>query len=327
MLSTNANGSPRILYYGAGWPTNIGNAFIDLGAMALLHAAAPNAQISFASEMPRWLFGPGRRTHAPRTLMSRLQERWSPRMSNALDLAACSDCDVLAFAGMAMCEEFVKVNGPTILQARRQGVSVLLMGTGGFKYTKEESRIYWDFLQAVQPTAFISRDDRALEDYSGCSGLAHRGIDCAFFVADAFSPLRLKLDPYVVLNFDDGPEPPVDAAGRLVLRSHHACWNLTDASFERQRTLISDVPHDYLTLYAGAEEVHSDRVHACVAALSYGRAARLYHPTPRGSLFEAAGAAGIRERLTRLNPAEIASKKQAQVEFVRGVLAALEHKE
>ena len=41
----------NILYYGAGWPTNIGNAFIDLGAMACLKEAFPEANIAFASEI------------------------------------------------------------------------------------------------------------------------------------------------------------------------------------------------------------------------------------------------------------------------------------
>jgi len=326
MLPTRTDGAPHILYYGAGWPTNIGNAFIDLGAMALLQAAAPAARISFASEMPRWLFGPGRRGKGKRSLVDRLRPRPRSLMDNALDIAAHADCDLLAFAGMAMCDEFVKVNGPTILKAAERGVGVLLMGTGGFHYDPEEVRTYRAFMREAKPLAFISRDNRAFEDYAEQADQVHRGIDCAFFVSDAFTPPALDLGPYVVVNFDDGPAPSIDTGERLILRSHHDCWEMPEVNLSEKRTLISDVPHDYLTLYAGAEEVHSDRVHACVAALSYGRAARLYHPTPRGSLFEAAGASTIRDRLTRIDPDEVADKKQTQIKFVSRVIAGLKTK-
>ena len=99
------------------------------------------------------------------------------------------------------------------------------------------------------------------------------------------------------------------------------CWPVLREEFARKTcTLVSDIPHDYLALYANAEEVHSDRVHACVAALAYGRKARLYHPTLRGSLFEAAGAARIREELVQLDLQALAQKKKAQIEFVRRVV-------
>ena len=97
----------RILYYGAGWPTNIGNAFIDLGAMAVLRAAAPNAQIAFASEMPRWFFGRGNQT----SLQKRFGQFFKPKslkeiskpsvMDKALDVGSVTQCDLVVFAGMA----------------------------------------------------------------------------------------------------------------------------------------------------------------------------------------------------------------------------------
>ena len=39
----------------------------------------------------------------------------------------------------------------------------------------------------------------------------------------------------------------------------------------RDNMLISDTPYDYLTLYACANEVYTDLVHATVVALQYGK--------------------------------------------------------
>ncbi len=46
----------RILYYGACWPTNIGNAFIDYGSIYTIRTAVPNAKVFFACVLPRWFF-------------------------------------------------------------------------------------------------------------------------------------------------------------------------------------------------------------------------------------------------------------------------------
>lgn len=317
--------STRILYYGAGWPTNIGNAFIDLGALALLRKADSRAQISFASEMPRWFFSEGgRRLHGslgPLSFAIPWKKKWG--MDNALDVASVTACDLVVIAGMAMCTEFLRVNGPTLEAMSKRGVPVMLMGTGAAAYTGEERKAYGGFLRKIRPIAFISRDRQSFQDYAGFFDQVHEGIDCGFFVPDAFRPLPLILEPYVVLNFDSLPEPEIDAAGRMVLRSHHGVWRLGSIDMTKPLTLVSDIPHDYLALYASAEEVHSDRVHACVAALAYGRAARLYHPTSRGRLFEAAGACGIRDELTWLDMGCLMEKRRRQIQFVKDVLASL----
>lgn len=293
---------PRIVYYGGGWPTNIGNAFIDLGAMALLREAVPGGEIHFASEMPRWMFGD---RHA----------------SQALDMAAVSRCDLVAFSGMAMCEEFIRVNGPTILRVRERGIPVLLLGTGGQAYTREERKLYSEFLREVQPAAFVARDAASYEAYSGVVERSVSGIDCGYFVSLAYSPAPVDLDPYVVVNFDRTEAPPLNIEGRTIIYTHHDLWGpIPEARKSRPNTMISDLPHDYLTLYAGAECVYSDRVHACVAALAYGRRAQLFHPTLRGGLFEAIGASSIREAPTTLDPEVLAARRTEQTAVVASLI-------
>ncbi|MBN2133945.1 MAG: polysaccharide pyruvyl transferase family protein [Sedimentisphaerales bacterium] len=304
----------RILYYGAGWPTNVGNAFIDMGAMAALQIAFPDATVGFASEMPRWFFGNYKRYHGE---MERNASSF--RMDRALDLAALVHCDLVAFAGMAMCEEFVTVNGPTLLKLRQRGIPVILLGTGGYRYDARERSIFAQFLQQLEPAGFIARDARSFDAYKDVVGQACQGIDSAFFLPEAFEPFPLDLPPYVVANFDTTAEPVLPVHGRLLLRTHHSCWSVPDAHFEQDNTLISDIPQDYLTLYANADEVHTDRVHATVATLSYGGRAQFYHPTPRGSLFSVLGLDDIKKRPVRLDMDLLQRRKLHQIEALKNI--------
>lgn len=340
---TDTSATIRILYYGAGWPTNIGNAFIDLGAMAILRAAAPDAQIFFASEMPRWFFAHGA---AKKSLIARVIARvgFLPKkfrkspfwhflrqvstqpsmniMDNAIDIASITQCDLVVFSGMAMCEEFIQVNGPSVLALVKRGVPVLLLGTGAQTYSERERQLFGNFLLQVNPVGFVSRDDQSYEMFADFVPRAQKGIDCAFFLPEAYTPPSLLLPPYIVAVFDSVPEPALALNGRLLIRAHHDCWGPPRRDYINSRyTLISDIPYDYLALYANAEEVHSDRVHACVAALAYGRKARLYHPTPRASLFDAVGAQKIRQELVEIDMQLLAQKKKAQIEFVKDVIS------
>lgn len=324
----------RILYFGAGWPTNIGNAFIDLGALTILRTAFPDAQIGFASEMPKWFFFHSNPNSMPRRdwrlgrwhlsvrQMNRASSYGYP--NNAVDIAAHTMCDLVVFSGMAMCEEFVSVNGDSLLALQERGVPTILLGTGASYYIEAERQAYTRFLKQLKPKGFISRDDDSFDLYSELVPNSFRGIDCAFFVPEAYKPFPLDLPPFIVANFDTSREPKLDSKGRMIIRSHHSCWGpLPHTDVAVTNTLVSDIPHDYLTLYAQAEEVHSDRVHACIAALAFDRRARLYHPTPRGSLFAAVGANHIRDEITSLNQSLLRARKAEQVANLQKIVKDL----
>lgn len=294
-MKTNENSEPLIVFFGGGWPTNIGNAVIGLGAMALLQAAVPEARVINLSGMARWFFG-DRHVH------------------NALDVAGICRCDLAVFGGMCMCEEFVRVSGPTILQLRRRGVPILLLGGGARAYDADEQKVFARFLAEVQPVAVITRDQATYEAYARAVQPCVGGIDCGFFVSLAYQPVAVDYPPYVAVNFDSTRIPNLDFNGKAVIYTHHDCWGpVPVARKAKPNTVISDLPYDYLTLYANAECVYSDRVHACVAALAYGRKAQLFHSTPRGGLFEAVGAGDIRQRPVALDPALIEAKRAEQI--------------
>lgn len=323
-MQTSEKGTFRIVVHGGAWTTNIGNAFIHFGALALVKAAAPNATLTLASGMPRWFFRMARGATKrkwfpyPRTVRERIPES---TMDNALDMIGVTDCDLLIITGMTLCREFVEISGPPLRAAVQAGTKVIFLGAGAQDYSEDERRIVLDFLRELKPLAFISRDDDSFAMFGDAIENSTRGVDCGFFVPEAYSPFPLRLPSYVVAAFDSSQEPALDLQGRLLMRAHHGSWGPIPLSHcTYQHTLVSDLPEDYLALYASADEVHSDRVHACVATLAYGGRARLYSDTPRAGLFSPLGAAGIRDRLVALDENVLSTWKNRQIQFLRGCI-------
>lgn len=330
----------RILLYGAGWPTNIGNAFISYGALHSLRIAAPKAQVYFASGMSRWFMRVN-----------------GYDMDQALDMGMLMDVDFLIVSGMNLCTAFVELQGPVLKAASRRGVRIVFNGCGGSAYVKEEVETFRRFLDDINLHAFISRDELSYESYRGSTGSAYNGIDCGFFLSDFFVPGRLMTGDYVVYNFDSMVEPSIADYGTNVVRTVHSChqafpaeavrpprilglrpppwaWAAICRGFRAPGTpmhlpahvstsnqlLVSDIPDDYLNLYANASAVYSDRVHACVAALSFGKAARLYSTSPRAALFDRLGVGGIRTALVTLSSQRLDLERRGHIAFLRSVL-------
>jgi len=289
----------KILYYGGCWPTNIGNAFIDYGSIHTIKTAVPEGTVHFASELPRWLF-----------------------KDKSVDLAELMEVDFVVVSGMNLCDEFLRNEGPVIKKLFDRGAKIIFNGCGGATYRKEEIKDFRKFFEEIKICGFISRDGVAFENYKDCAPLSYDGIDCAFFLNEAFRPASLKIEDYVVYNFDSMREPRIES-NKKVIRTHHSIGK-SGRSIKysiKQDALISDIPDDYLNLYAHAQAVYSDRVHACIAALSFGNLARLYSTTPRAYLFERVGAGEIREKLVKLDGERIQSEKNKQIDFLRRIFA------
>jgi hypothetical protein len=147
------------------------------------------------------------------------------------------------------------------------------------------------------------------------------GMDCAFFANDFFKPPQLALDPFVASNFDMGEEPDfIKGFPHVVRTNHRAIGPVHEKIFARKNMMISDVPTDYLTVYANAKEVYSDRVHACVVSLAYGTPVRFYYKTPRSGLFGPVNAESVANELTVLDRDHFQKIKNEQVEWTRRVI-------
>ncbi|MFC1630194.1 polysaccharide pyruvyl transferase family protein [Patescibacteria group bacterium] len=317
----------KITYLGGAWPTNIGNAFIDLGSIQSLKMACPNAIVHFSSEIPQWVF-----------------YSQGKNFRNALEPASLIKSDYLVVSGVLFCDEFIKLYESTISKIIKNNTKFIINGGGSQTYSKKEVENFRNFLKRNPPYALISRDELSFKNYGDLAEHSHNGIDCGFFVSDCFIPTELNLPDFVIFNFDESNihklkntlllkksaiKPP-SITDKLVIRTHHSCWpiwrkgpvdlGVPNNYFNRSHTLISDIPDDYLNLYNRAKATYSSRVHACVATLSFGNPAMLFSQTKRSSLFDRVGAGAIKEGLTHPNKEKIKQEKLKHLKFLSSIL-------
>lgn len=310
------------MYIGS-WPQNIGNAFFDLGARAVLMQAVPEATFFPMGGAVHWMFNASTRPATGGPVRSRLNKLFPassrPTQENSLEIGEIAEVDLLVFAGMSMCREFVENNGRTFVEAAKRGVAVLGLGAGGALYDEDEGETFSTFFNGLGKSAVITRDDDTFDLFKERISNIWPGIDCAFFLPDFYTPPVLALPPYDIENFDYGvPKSAIDHEGRMVLHTHHDMWGLLPKRYTaKQKTLVSDVPEDYLTLYSQVSTTYADRVHACVATLAYGNKARLYSSTPRKALFDKVGVPQITREVASLDADRLQKLKLAQIRKTR----------
>jgi hypothetical protein len=342
----------KVLFYGSCWTTNIGNAFVNLGAIhALTEALGDRGEVYHFGGMSSYLFSRHGKT------------------GNNLSLAKLARFDYIVNAGMTQCVEHCQVAERLCRQFGSDGAKLILLGSGAGRYRQDEADDVRRMMKNIPLHAFASRDTYSFEKYGDLAPYSHDGIDCAFFAADFHRPIPLDVTGYNVLCFDSyqepslvnagslppdpdegqgaapaaprvsllrrlqgargkqAPLPPVDELdmnGRLVLRTHHSTWShaLPPRYFASPDCMVSDLPGDYLSLYAQADTVYADRVHACIPALAYGNKAMLVKQgEPRVQMFARVGAPNITGGPVRIDAAKLRSDKEALVSFLREVFS------
>lgn len=317
----------KIAVYSGCWSPNIGNAFFDYGAREIIKQAVPDAEVFLTGGTGRWYFWNGQNSN----IMTRLKRKlgWVPHNQyNAFEMSEILDVDAVAFAGMCMSEEFVYINGPTFRELARRNIPILIIGGGMCAYTPQEAAVYSKFLKDLGNVYVITRDTQSADMLDSSIKNVTCGIDCAFFLSDAYKPLASAIGEYDVETFDGYPNPPgIEHGGRQVLYAHHDTWGkMPKRYFAKPRTMLSDLPEDYLTLYANVTETHSDRVHACIATLIYGNKAKLYSKTPRKALFKEMKIENITSEVVQLDKAWTEQKKVEMVKSVKQALATFDIK-
>ena len=314
----------RILHCGGGWPTNIGNAFIDFGIQYLIKETIPNSEVYFASNAMNWVY---------------YKYADSKKKVNFIDVASVTKADFYVFGGSMLNISWFKDHLNLFRALAKNDSKIIMFGVGGGDtYPDNEINEVRKYLKKMNIFLFISRDKKAFENYHDLAEYSYDGIDCAFFLNDTFSPAKLDLPDYVIFNFDNKTEPNIEIKEKII-RTHHSPWRFSSnqifskwdfkmfiwnmlhrqTSIIKKNDVLSDHPDDYLNLYANCKATYSDRIHACVATLSFGNPARLYSKSERSLLFDRVGLSLIRDNLVCLDNKKIEKEKRMQIEFLRKI--------
>lgn len=319
------SGKISIVQHGGGWITNIGNAFFDLGSMwAVDRALNRDARINLSSSFGRWTTS--KLGRGPKDVI----RGQNASISNVFDTGSMYDADYLVRAGAHLSKRWFDLHGDVLQEASQKGTKIIFHGVGfsEWSYGSDEIVQVIDWMKNLEPYAIISRDEQTYKSLKGIAEHTYNGIDCGFFVNDLHDPIPMRED-YATVNFDKKDEPQIPDTDLPVVRPHHSFWypwgltnypKMLDQYYGKDNIFVSDVPHEYLDVYAGSTVTHTDRVHACVATLAFGSPARLYIDTPRSHLLDRVGYESITEELTEPNTSLIEQEKEDQIEFLEGIL-------
>ena len=322
-------GNIVVLHNGGGWITNIGNAFLDFGSMQSIKEACPNADIHVTSVLNRWVSH-----HVNKGVSGRLLNK-SVNIQNVFNLQDHGKVDYITQSGAFLGRHWFDLHGNILMKLKEKGIKLIINGGGmtDTTYCDEEIEKTRDYLKKINPCIFISRDELSFKCFQDLAEHSYNGIDCAFFLSDFYEPIRMDLPPYIVLNFDKRIEPDLNELNLdgtpYVIRSHHSFWHnfglkeypdMKANYYGKENILISEIPQDYLNVYGNSSATFSDRVHACVATVSYGGCARLYSNSPRSLLFDRIGANGITKKLVQLDLRTLRKEKEQQANFLSEII-------
>jgi hypothetical protein len=317
------------------WIVNIGNAFIEKGARALVRAAIPDANIVESSGYPNLV---GARRSRPSismpiadTLTERLHHGFTGTgnvQDNPRNIAELVDVDVAVLPGCTLYSHVLDPYASTLESLREDGIPLIFLGAGGSDYNTETREYVSRRLRGLEPDGIVTRDSTAYEKYGDLAEAAHDGIDCAFYLPDWHRPVD-STQKLTALTFDKHPEPEIGTE-HPVFRPCHTPFGTTlpfdrlsrrlnqrrntRRPFRSRNRYVSDLVTDYLFIYANAAQTHSDRIHACVPALAYGKRAKFYYDTPRAKLFDRVLDQDITTNMVSLDPNRLSRLKKEQTE-------------
>jgi hypothetical protein len=295
------------VYYGGCWSTNIGNAFIDYGAMYLCQKYNPYIY----SEMDYLYFRNYRQ--------------------NYLSTFADFNPKCIFFSGMVTCPGFISDQREIFEVIDRLKIPVVLNGVGGENYDPREVSVFREFIKKHNFVGFISRDDDTYEAYHDLFPKSYKGLDCGFFISeiDKFRFLKDCQKKYTVLNSDDygfnrsheifDEYRQAEKEGSIV-RAHHQMTNIPDKYINLPNTLLSEMPDQYIYLYGRTKMLFTTRVHASVATLSFGGKCILLYDTPRSVIFKTVGCGDITKSPCSINVPLFEERKRVHREGLNEIM-------
>lgn len=337
------NTSPRIILLRT-WLRNIGNGFIDHGARALLKHAFPTAEIiessGYGNFVSTRLVKAGR--HEQDVISDFAETNGStvkqvPLGSQIRTVGDLVHADLAVLPGCILGKQGLGNYGPVLNILENRKTPVLLMGVGGSSYDLQTRDYVLSKLGKLNVIGIITRDPTAYETYKCADYQVHPGIDCAFFLGDAYNPPSADIE-FIAATFDKVPEP-VLPVGLPIIRPNHEPFGYarpfqgfagtllewfkrTRRRYTKQNVFVSDLVEDYLFIYANANVTYSDRIHACVPAMVYGRKAQFFFKTPRAGLFSPFFGEQVWQEPCTLDTALLSTKKNEMISSLRSLMSS-----
>jgi hypothetical protein len=110
------------------------------------------------------------------------------------------------------------------------------------------------------------------------------------------------------------------AGERMIVRTDHALNPLMlRRIFRGPNAFAGDLPYTYYNLYAQTDLTLTDRIHAALVTLSYGRPAMLISRSGRASIIERVGGGEVTRKPTQLDMQVLVREKQSMIDFLKSV--------
>jgi exopolysaccharide biosynthesis predicted pyruvyltransferase EpsI len=273
-------GEKKILYYNNCWFTNVGEAFIDIGAMQLLRKLFPNSKIACVSDMTNYYFNELSRKKGNLLLYRKENEEIISNYFNKLE------CDYIVLAGMFATDLYLNTLGRRMVDSfLKKGSKVIFLGLGGCEYNESEKKKFGKYLDQIAPFFVMTRDEDTYNNYKDICECV-KGIDCAFWIDEVFNPKGFASNIYDVVTFNRLEEPKIKIEDAEIVRPCHMQNSFSEKDI-KNGLFISDTPYDYLTLYANARKVYTDLVHAGIVSLMYEVPVKYWYVDQRCRAFDA----------------------------------------
>jgi hypothetical protein len=338
------------------WSTNIGNSFFQLGAEYLLRSAFPQAQIVLVADQPGYynvkrgnpknafipleympidylaILGPFLRPEYEGIWGSTI-ERLSKRGVRILILSAAM-MDYSAELVERSRRWLTQVK-PYILTTRDEETYHNFADLVEYTYNGIDAAFFIsDFYEPVPLNVgeyVVFNFDKVPEPYVEIVDRERDNADYAFKFGGKiwnvnFPSLRTKFcRRYRAFSFIEpllgrGRPYPTELNGLSIVRTDHR-FNplLLRKAYKGPNSFVCDIPWPYLDIYSQASCVFSNRVHACVVALAYGRPAMLFYKTPRARLLQRVGVEEITKKPCSIPRERLLKEKKALIDFLRQV--------
>jgi hypothetical protein len=289
---------------------NIGDAFYQTSIEAMLSEALPNAEISAFD-------GPIERAFRPRRFRG-----------NAFDSRTLLQADHFVISGPVIGPSFLDLYGPFIRGVVESGKGYSLLSLHAYSTGVELERIrdfltryppralhtrdaptfaklsgiaprekngacfayFVSYIPGIPDCAPAARPICLSFHNSQEPSISVGNVGADFFDADFQIKAR---GPSAIpwkfsRHWDFTNSYPTELNGRTVVRPVHSFYPSPHLIFSRPNSYISYNPRTFLSVYKGCEGVITDRVHAAVAALSFGNPALVTKLDGRYALFERA---------------------------------------